>query len=72
MSSSAHMDVDDRIASSGCEKQYRTLEDCIIESDRDWRRCQTEVTVLRQCMESKSVSVGFGKFLADTPNDTKK
>lgn len=71
------MDIDDRIASSGCHDQYRKLDDCLIESDRDWRRCQVQVTDLRKCMESRPGSVG-SKHLriggasreSESPSDT--
>ena len=58
MPDEVHMDVDDRIASSGCEAEYRLLEECIVESNRDWRRCQVQVAALRKCMGTKSVTVG--------------
>jgi len=50
------MDVDDRIASTGCEETYRTLEDCIVANDRDWRKCQVEVLSFRECMQEKGRS----------------
>ena len=45
-----HVDLDDRIESSGCSDSYKILEDCISENDRDWRKCQTQVLQFRKCM----------------------
>ena len=44
------MDINERIDSSRCGKIYRDLEDCLVKADRDWRRCQHEVKVFRECM----------------------
>lgn len=67
MSSDGHMDVDDRIATSGCEAQYRLLEDCIVESNRDWRMCQQEVMELRRCMGARSVSISARQSESKSP-----
>ena len=45
------MDIDDRINSSGCGDVYRSLEECIVLADRDWRKCQSEVIEFRKCMD---------------------
>jgi hypothetical protein len=47
------MDVDDHIEASGCAEVYRRMEDCIIEADRDWRKCQKQVREFKKCMEGK-------------------
>lgn len=44
------MDIDDRIDSSGCAPEYKLLDECIINANRDWRKCQLEVEQLRKCM----------------------
>lgn len=48
------MDINERIDSSGCGDVYRELESCMVEFDRDWRKCQVEVLALRKCMEAKA------------------
>ncbi|KAF4704498.1 hypothetical protein FOZ62_024017, partial [Perkinsus olseni] len=44
-------DVDDKIDETGCSESYAALEDCIVDSDRDWRKCQTELVEFRKCMK---------------------
>ena len=47
------MDIDDRIDSSHCGDEYRAMEECIVESNRDWRKCKSEVENFKQCMKKK-------------------
>ncbi|KAF4654594.1 hypothetical protein FOZ61_008169 [Perkinsus olseni] len=44
-------DVDDKIDETGCSESYAALEDCIVDNDRDWRKCQTELVEFRKCMK---------------------
>ncbi len=53
MPSDQFMDVDDRIEASGCAETYREMEDCIVEAERDWRKCQKQVQAFRKCMDQK-------------------
>jgi hypothetical protein len=48
------MDLDDRIESSGCATAYRLLDSCMVEHNRDWRKCQNEVLELRKCMAERT------------------
>ncbi len=45
-------DVDEMIESNPCHKVYFTLENCIADHDRDWRKCQKEVKALRECSKA--------------------
>ena len=71
------MDIDERIDSSGCGDVYRVLEDCMVESDRDWRKCQAEVLEFRKCMVSTgrsgkvSLSVSPSMVPGNCPSDIK-
>ncbi|CAI7881147.1 unnamed protein product [Closterium sp. NIES-53] len=33
-----------------CSRLYVRLENCLVEHDRDWRKCQEEVRSLKVCM----------------------
>ncbi|GBE59217.1 cytochrome c oxidase assembly factor 4 mitochondrial protein, putative [Babesia ovata] len=46
------LDVDDRIAQTGCEAQYRRLEDCLDRHDRVWKQCQSDLHEFGRCMKS--------------------
>ncbi|KAI4317693.1 hypothetical protein L6164_025543 [Bauhinia variegata] len=37
-----------------CSSLYLSMQDCIVNSNRDWKKCQTEVQALRKCMEKKN------------------
>ena len=43
------LDISDMIDKSGCADVYYTLEECLGEYDRDWRKCQKEVQLLKIC-----------------------
>ena len=51
--------VDSMIRRTGCEAEYRAMENCIVETDRDFRACQATMKILQACM--KSQRVGFNK-----------
>ena len=55
-STESPMDIDERIDSSGCGADYRLLEECIVEAERDWRKCQHQVIALRRCMALRGSS----------------
>lgn len=42
-------DVDELIAKSGCKNEYYKLEECLIQFDRDWAKCQNFVKSWKQC-----------------------
>ncbi|UPQ99306.1 hypothetical protein HOP50_03g26130 [Chloropicon primus] len=44
-------DVEKVIEQAGCSKTYYELEVCLGENERDWRKCQKEVTAFRLCHE---------------------
>ena len=46
-------DISNMIDRSGCSVQYYSLETCLGEKDRDFRKCQEEVNNLRKCYEQK-------------------
>nr|ABK20884.1 unknown [Picea sitchensis] len=37
-----------------CAQLYLNLQDCLIETNRDWRACQKEVKLLKTCHERKN------------------
>lgn len=49
----AEKDIDQMIENSGCSEVYFKLEECIGENDRDWRKCQNEVKLLKQCSDAQ-------------------
>ncbi len=49
----AEKDIDQMIEKSGCAQIYYKLEECMGENDRDWRKCQNEVRLLKQCSDLK-------------------
>jgi hypothetical protein len=40
---SGELDIGEMIEKSGCNDFYSSLEECLGENDRDWRKCQLEV-----------------------------
>lgn len=48
-SQSDFMDIDDMISANPCAKFYMRLEECLIDSDRDWKTCQPQVKELKSC-----------------------
>ena len=49
ISLSGEVDIGEMIEKSGCSDMYSSLEECLGENDRDWRKCQIEV------MEERSI-----------------
>lgn len=43
------LDVEEMIERNGCAKIYYKLEDCLVEFDRDWTKCQRQVKELKLC-----------------------
>lgn len=46
-------DISNMIERSGCSVQYYSLETCLGEKDRDFKKCQEEVNLLRKCYEQR-------------------
>ena len=42
-------DIDDMINANPCAKFYMQLEDCLVDSDRNWKICQPQVRALKEC-----------------------
>lgn len=42
-------DISKMIEKSGCSVPYYKLEDCLGESDRDFRKCQEQLKELKSC-----------------------
>jgi hypothetical protein len=62
------MDIDERIDSSGCGDTYRRLEDCMVDADRDWRKCQVEVIAFRECMVSQGRAAKASYTISSSSN----
>jgi hypothetical protein len=45
----AEVDVQEMIDKSKCADLYYKLEECLGEYDREWRKCQNEVKLLKEC-----------------------
>jgi len=43
------------IEKSGCAEAYSTLEECLGDNSRDWRKCQTQLMAWRQCEMKKNI-----------------
>ena len=44
--------VEQMLKANGCWKAHLSLSECMSEGDtRDWRKCQVEMKMLKQCME---------------------
>lgn len=39
-----------------CRDKYLALEDCLVEFDRAWSKCQEQVKALRACQERSSAN----------------
>ena len=52
------VDVEQMIESSSCGQYYMALESCLVETDRNWRKCQNEVKALKNCNEVLKTSQG--------------
>lgn len=37
-----------------CAQAYKNLEECLIEHDRDWKKCQSQVKALQLCSSASS------------------
>ncbi|KAG2333706.1 hypothetical protein Bca52824_004886 [Brassica carinata] len=37
-----------------CSSLYLSLQDCLVESNRDWKSCQKHVQALKACHERKT------------------
>ena len=46
---SGELDINEMIEKSGCNDFYSSLEECLGENARDWRKCQLEVKALKKC-----------------------
>lgn len=42
-------DVDDMIARNPCAKFYAALEQCLLDTDRDFKKCQPQIKDLAAC-----------------------
>eukprot|EP00921_Rhytidocystis_pertsovi_P026417 GHVQ01042625.1.p1 GENE.GHVQ01042625.1~~GHVQ01042625.1.p1 ORF type:complete len:150 (-),score=25.79 GHVQ01042625.1:108-557(-) len=51
----AQGDIYDKIESTGCADMYEALENCVVDHDKDWRKCQQELHSFRRCCEGKAV-----------------
>jgi hypothetical protein len=45
----AELDIQEMIDKSKCADIYHKLEECLGENDREWRKCQIEVKLLKDC-----------------------
>ncbi|KAK4266447.1 hypothetical protein QN277_027367 [Acacia crassicarpa] len=36
-----------------CASHYLSMQECIVNSNRDWKACQAEVQALKACMEKR-------------------
>jgi len=45
-------DIEAKIGKTGCASFYEKVETCMGSSERDWRKCQTELMEFRKCMQS--------------------
>ena len=50
VSENEDVDIEDMIEKSGCNDIYMKLEECLGEADRDWRKCQVEVSTVTPFM----------------------
>ncbi|KAG9457481.1 hypothetical protein H6P81_001989 [Aristolochia fimbriata] len=44
-----------------CSKLYLSLQDCLAENDRNWKKCQLEVQALKACHERRLTAKGGQK-----------
>ncbi len=42
--------IDGVIRRTGCEAAYRVMEDCMVETDRDFRACQASMKAFQACL----------------------
>ncbi|OMO98370.1 hypothetical protein COLO4_13963 [Corchorus olitorius] len=50
-------DEDENVKQLGdCSAVYLSLQDCLINSNRDWKSCQKEVQALKACNERRNNS----------------
>ena len=58
-------DIEAIIAAHPCSESYASLEVCLGEQDRDWRKCQAEVLALKECSSRvKAPPPGYDASLA--------
>eukprot|EP00602_Paraphysomonas_sp_CaronLab_P008200 CAMPEP_0185018406 /NCGR_PEP_ID=MMETSP1103-20130426/1143_1 /TAXON_ID=36769 /ORGANISM="Paraphysomonas bandaiensis, Strain Caron Lab Isolate" /LENGTH=71 /DNA_ID=CAMNT_0027548207 /DNA_START=34 /DNA_END=249 /DNA_ORIENTATION=+ len=48
-SSFTGVDVDQLIDASACKEFYMALEECLVQTNRSWKKCQKEVKLLKEC-----------------------
>ena len=51
-------EVDPLVNQQGCGRIYALLEDCLADTDRDWRKCQPQVQALKAC-HSKATGIKY-------------
>lgn len=39
-----------------CSSLYVRLEDCLVEHNRDWRKCQKAVSALKECTDAQRIN----------------
>ncbi|KAF8821899.1 hypothetical protein IE077_000154 [Cardiosporidium cionae] len=52
-----HEDIYDKIENTGCSKEYNALDECVIQFNKDWRKCQIELYAFQECCEHHQVPV---------------
>ena len=57
------IDLDDIIAKNPCHMLYMALEDCLVETNRNWKSCQLQVKQLKEC-STQVAKQGVGKGVA--------
>ena len=48
-----NQDISSIINKSTCAIQYYKLEECLVENNRNWTKCQEFVQLLKQCSTNK-------------------
>ena len=51
---SSDEDVSDIIDRSQCSSAYYRLEECLVENERSWKKCQSQVKLLKLCSQNAS------------------
>ncbi|XP_068664083.1 uncharacterized protein [Aristolochia californica] len=44
-----------------CSRLYLSLQDCLAENERNWKKCQLEVQALKACHERRMLAKGGEK-----------
>nr|CCA18907.1 AlNc14C59G4370 [Albugo laibachii Nc14] len=63
------IDIDESIKKMRCAKEYLQLEDCLVNENRDWTKCQIHVKALKCCHDGGRQSTRNQESIGSNPTN---